>query len=117
MKTCEDLNHLFTRLTNCLFVCYVLSVKSEDLFSISLFANQIQYAFKPFSPHKFHHHSCLCEFVGANIIYRKAVFPVFPVAIRTKEGDAGKTRRGQGKTQGKNEDILQKTKNVKKQDS
>ena len=92
-----------------MFACYVLSVKSEDLFSISLLANQIQYAFKPFSPHKFHHHSCLCEFVGANIIYRKAVFPVFPVAIRTKEGDAGKTRRGQGKTQGKNEDICKGT--------
>ena len=92
-----------------MFVCYVLSVKSEDLFSISLFTNQIHYAFKPFSPHKFHHHSCLCEFAGANIIYRKAVFPVFPVAIRTKEGDAGKTRRGQGKTQGKNEDICKGT--------
>lgn len=92
-----------------MFVCYVLSVKSEDLFSISLLANQIQYAFKPFSPHKFHHHSCRCEFASANIIYRKAVFPVFPVAIRTKEGDAGKTRRGQGKTQGKNEDICKGT--------
>ena len=42
-----------------------------------------------------------CEFAGANIIYRKAVFPVFPVAIRIKEGGAGKTKRGQGKTQGK----------------
>ena len=92
-----------------MFVCYVLSVKSEDLFSISLLANQIQYAFKPFSPHKFHHHSCRCEFASANIIYRKAVFSVFPVAIRIKEGDAGKTRRGQGKTQGKNEDICKGT--------
>ena len=85
VKTCEDLSHLFTRITRCMNERYVLSVKSEDLSTIFSSSNSLL-------------------FTSANIIYGICVFLSFPVVRRFIQGFAGKRWVVAGKKGGKEKD-------------